>query len=165
MKQARVLGIAASIALGGYALASHADAAKELEVYKGSLGKFACNAKETGSGKQFKVTVEKTVEFDHTYVERYTEAKSADHPNPWNAVFLMSYDPATKMWVRNGVDNSGERNSGTSTGWQGDTWVWDVGGANIVIDRKGANAFDFAVDVKQKEGGVKRVAEATCKRV
>jgi hypothetical protein len=165
MKQARVLGVAVSIALGGFALASYADPAKELEVYKSSLGKFACNAKETGSGKQFKVTVEKTVEFDHTYVERYTEAKSADHPNPWNAVFLMSYDPASKTWVRNGVDNSGERNSGTSAGWQGDTWTWDVGGANIVIDRKGDNGFNFAVDVKQKEGGVKRVAEATCKRV
>ena len=42
--------------------------------------------------------------------------------------------------------------------------TWDVGGANIVIDRKGANGFNFAVDVKQKEGGVKRVAEAICKR-
>lgn len=164
MKQARVLGVAVSIAMGGFALASNADPAKELEVYKSSLGKFACNGKEVGSGKQFKATVEKTVELDHTYIERYTEAKSSDHPSPWSAVFLMSYDPETKQWVRNGVDNSGNRNSGTSTGWQGDTWVWDVGGANIVIDRKGANAFDFAVDVKQKEGGVKRVAEASCKR-
>lgn len=137
--------------------------APELDVYKSSLGKFACEARETGSGKTFKTQVEKTVLDGYIYMERYTETKSADHPEPWNAVFLMSYDAAAKKWVRNGVDNSGERNAGTSAGWQGDTWTWDVGGANIVIDRKG-NAFNYAVDVK-KDGGVKRVVEATCKRI
>jgi hypothetical protein len=34
---------------------------------------------------------------------------------------------------------------------------------NIVINRKGANAFTFAVDVKEGSG-VKRVVEANCKR-
>jgi hypothetical protein len=146
--------------------AALAEPMKELDVYNQSLGNFSCDAKETGSGKMFKARVEKTVEFDgHTFVERYIEMKSADHPNPWNAVFLMSYDPDSGNWVRNGIDNSGARNAASSTGWQGNTWVWENAGVNIVIDRKGSNGFTFAVDVKQSDGGVKRVAEALCKRI
>ena len=165
MKAAYAIGVAASLVLAGFATASNADPMKELAVYKGSLGKFGCDAKETGSGKAFKVTVDKTVEYDgHTYVEHYTEAKSGDHPSPWNAVFLMSYDPATQKWVRNGVDNSGNRNAATSSGWNGDTWVWENDGVNIVIDRKSASAFNFAVDVKDS-GNVKSVVEASCKRI
>ena len=165
MKAAKAFGVAASIVLAGFAVSSSADPMKELAVYKGSLGKFACDAKETGSGKTFKVTVDKTVEFDgNTYVEHYVEMKSADHPSPWNAVFIMSYDPSSKKWVRNGVDNSGERNAASSSGWNGDTWIWENDGVNIVVNKKGANGFTFAVDVKDG-GNVKRVAEATCKRI
>lgn len=150
--------------LAGLAGTAAADPMKELAVYKGSLGKFSCDARETGSGKMFKVTVDKTVEFDgHTYMERYVEAKSADHPNPWNGVFLMSYDPASSRWVRNGIDNSGARNAASSAGWSGDTWVWENDGVNIVIVRKGSNNFTFAVDVKDG-GNLKRVVEASCKR-
>ena len=65
--------------------------------------------------------------------------------------------------VRNGVDNSGERNAASSGGWSGDTWVWENDGVNIVVTRKGANAFVFDVDVKKPEG-IKRVAEGNCKR-
>ena len=50
--------MAASIVLVGFAQTGSADSMKELDVYKGSLGKFACDAKETGSGKAFKVTVD-----------------------------------------------------------------------------------------------------------
>lgn len=142
-----------------------AEPMKELDVYKGGLGKFSCDAKEIGSGKTFKARVETTVEFDgFTYVERYIEMKSADHPNPWNAIFIMSYDSDAKRWVRNGVDNSGNRNAASSSGWKGDTWVWENDGVNIVVDKKGANSFTFAVDVKEAGGGVKRVAEALCKK-
>lgn len=165
MKGVHVFGITASIVLAGFAMASNAEPMKELDVYKGSLGKFACDARETGSGKAFKATVDKTVEYDgYTYVERYVEMKSADHPSPWNAVFLMSYDSASQKWVRNGVDNSGNRNAASSSGWNGDTWVWENDGVNIVINKKGATAYTFAVDVKDG-GTVKRVAEATCKRI
>jgi hypothetical protein len=33
----------------------------------------------------------------------------------------MSYDLQEKRWVRNAVDNSGERNAASSSGWSGDT--------------------------------------------
>ncbi len=166
MTKNNTLGIAGALLLAAGITPASAEPMKELAVYKGSLGNFSCNAKETESGKTFKARVEKTAEFDgHTYVERYIEMKSADHPNPWNAVFLLSYDPDSGKWVRNGVDNSGARNAASSTGWQGNTWIWENDGVNIVIDQKGANSFTFAVDVKQSGGGVKRVAEALCKRV
>ena len=139
----------------------------ELGAYKdkNSLGKWACDAKELGSNKTFKANVEKTAEFDgNTYVERYAEVASNDHPNAWKAVFIMSYDPKAQKWVRNGVDNAGERNAASSSGWNGDTWVWENDGANIVLKAQGANAYSFAVDVK-KDSSVKRVVEAQCKRV
>ena len=166
MKLFKAVGIFGILVLASSISSAFAEPMTELAVYKSSLGKFSCDSKETGSGKSFKVTVEKTVEFDgHTYVERYVETKSADHSNPWNAIFIMSYDSASKRWVRNGVDNSGERNAASSSGWNGDTWIWENDGVNIVINRKGANNFTFAVDVKEAGGGVKRVVESSCKRV
>jgi len=117
-----------------------AEPMKELAAYKdkNSLGKWACDAKELGSGKTFKARVEKTAEFDgHTYIERYAEVASKDHPNAWKAVFIMSYDAKEKRWVRNGVDNAGERNAASSTGWNGDTWIWENDGANIVLKAQG----------------------------
>jgi hypothetical protein len=143
----------------------HAEPMKELAVYKSSLGKFSCDVKDLGSGKMFKGIVEKTVEFDgNTYIERYSEVANADHPNAWKAIFIMSYDPQSKRWVRNGVDNNGERNAASSSGWSGDTWVWENDGVNIVVTNKGAKAFTFDVEVKEA-GGTKRVAHANCNRV
>ncbi|MEQ1881357.1 MAG: hypothetical protein ABL878_10350 [Burkholderiales bacterium] len=117
MTQLREIGFATALLFAAHGTMALAEAMPELDVYKGSLGKFTCNAKEIGSGKTFKATVEKTVEFDgHTYLERYVEMKSADHPSPWNAVFLLSYDSGAKRWVRNGIDNSGSRNAASSSG-------------------------------------------------
>jgi hypothetical protein len=144
---------------------AQAEPMKELAVYKSSLGKFNCDVKDLGSGKAFKGIVDKTVEFDgNTYVERYSEVANADHPSAWKSIFIMSYDPQANRWVRNGVDNNGDRNAASSTGWQGDTWVWENDGVNIVVTRQGAKAFTFDVDVKEA-AGVKRVAHAECKRV
>lgn len=166
MLQRTTIGIAAALLLSAGITSASAEPMKEVDVYKGNVGKFSCDGKENGSGKMFKATVETTVEFDgHTYVERYTEMKSADHPNPWSSVFLMSYDPDSGKWVRNGVDNSGARNAASSTGWNGNTWVWENDAVNIVVEKQGKKGFTFAVDVKQSEGGVKRVAEAMCKRI
>jgi len=165
MKLFQAIGISGILVLAFSLTSAFAEPKKELAVYKSSLGKFSCDAREIGSGKSFKATVEKTAEFDgHTYVERYVEMKSADHPNPWDGIFIMSYDPASNRWVRNGIDNSGERNAASSSGWNGDIWVWENDGVNIVIKRKGASAYTFAVDVKQSDGGVKRVVEGNCTR-
>jgi hypothetical protein len=163
MKGTWKFGIAASVALLGFSALAGAGGMKELDAYKGGLGKWTCDAKETGSGKMFKATIENSAEFDgNTYVEKYTEFKSADHPNPWSAVFLMSYDPDSKRWVRNGVDNSGGRNAASSSGWNNDTWVWENDGVNIVVTRSGSKR-TFAVDVKDG-GNLKRVVEANCKK-
>jgi hypothetical protein len=93
-----------------------------------------------------------------------TRKKRSCWPNPWNGIFIQSYDKDGQKWVRDGVDNSSERNAASSTGWSGDTWVWENDGVNIVINRKGGGGFTFAVDVKEAGGGVKRVVEASCKR-
>ena len=144
---------------------SHADVAPELNAYRGKTGRFECNAQETGSGKTFKAYVENEVAYDgHTFVERYYEVASPDRPQAWKAIFLMSYDTQARRWVRNGVDNAGQRNAASSSGWNGDTWVWEMDGANIPVTKKGPDAFTFAVDVKE-QGKLKRVVEALCKRM
>lgn len=136
---------------------------KELETYKRGLGKWSCDAKELASGKTFKAQIHLTAELDgNTYVERYVEIANPKHTGPWKAIFLMSYDPKVQKWVRSGVDNNGERNAATASGWKDDTWVWESDGANIVITQKGAKVRTFAVDVKEGSG-VKRVVEASCK--
>ncbi len=164
MKASRVSSIAASVLMASFAI-TLLGAPQELDAYKGGLGKWNCDAKETGSGKTFKATIENSVEFEgNTYVEKYTEFKSADHPSPWSAVFIMSYDEGTKRWVRNGVDNSGGRNAASSAGWQDKTWVWENDGVNIVVADKGPKARTFAVDVKDG-GNVKRVVVASCKKI
>jgi len=153
-----------ALSLGTGSLAQ-ADVAPELDAYRGKTGRFECDAQETGSGNKFKAYVENEVAYDgHTFVERYYEVANPDHPQAWKAIFLMSYDPQAKRWVRNGVDNAGQRNAATSSGWKGDTWVWEMDGANIPVTKKGPDAFTFAVDVKD-QGKTKRVVEALCKRM
>jgi len=164
MKKSQAIGSTVSLVFAACSLAVNAAPMKELDAYKASLGKWACVVKELGSGKTFKSVAEKTAEFDgNTYVERYYEIASADHPDAWKAIFIMSYDPQTNRWVRSGVDNSGERNAASSSGWSGDTWVWENDAVNIVITQKGAKAYMFGVDVKEGSG-VKRVAEGSCTR-
>lgn len=164
MNAGRKFGLIASVVLGGFVLTAAAGP-KELEAYKGGLGKWSCDAKELGSGKMFKATIENSTEFEgNTFIEKYTEMKSSAHPSPWSAVFIMSYDEESKRWVRNGVDNSGNRNAASSAGWQGKTWVWENDGVNIVVNDMGPKARSFAVDVKDG-GNIKRVVEASCRRI
>lgn len=165
MKASLSVGVVATLFFGAFAAPAGAEPMKELAVYRNGLGKWTCDAKEVGSGKAFKALVDFSVEFDgNTYIERYAEIASSDHPNPWKGIFIMSYDPQSQRWVRNGVDNSGVRNAASSSGWNDNTWVWESDAVNIVINQKGAKARTFAIDVKDA-AGVKRVVEAVCKRV
>jgi hypothetical protein len=149
----------------GTSLSSHGQVAPELDAYRGKTGRFECNAQEIGSGKTFKAYVENEVAYDgNTFVERYYEVPSAERPQAWKAIFLMSYDEKARRWVRNGVDNAGQRNAASSSGWKGDTWTWEMDGANIPVTKRGPDAFSFAVDVKD-QGKVKRVVEALCTRM
>ena len=142
-----------------------AESMKELDVYEGNLGKWNCDGKEMGSGKAFKAVAEFTADFDgKTYIERYYEMPNADRPNAWKGIFIMSYDPKAGRWVRNGLDNSGERNAASSSGWNNNTWVWENDWVNIVIQKQSGNARTFAIDVKG-DGGVQRVVEASCTRI
>ena len=152
------------IALATMAAITVAEPMKELDAYKKNVGNWSCDAKEPESGKPYKAGIDITNEFDgFTYVERYYEIANTDHPNAWKAIFILSYDAQAKRWVRNGVDNSGERNAASSSGWNGDTWVWENDGVAIPIVQREVNAFTFAVDVKDI-GKLKRVAEGLCKR-
>ena len=164
MKVTRIAAIAVFVAVGTSGVTANAEPMKELAIYKGNLGKWTCDAKDLGSGKAFKAVAEFSVEFDgNTYIERYYEIANVDHPNAWKGIFIMSYDPQSRRWVRSGIDNSGERNAASSSGWNGNTWVWENDAVNIVIDQQSTNARTVGIDVKDP-AGVKRVVELSCKR-
>jgi hypothetical protein len=165
MNETAVLAVATSVLLMASPNACHAEPMKELAVYKDNLGKWNCDAKDLGSGKSFKAVAEYTTEFDgNTYIERYYEMGSSDHPNPWKGILLMSFDPKAGRWVRTGLDNSGNPIAASSSGWNENTWVWENDFVNVVIQKQSKNARTFAIDVKG-DGGVKRVVEASCKRI
>ena len=139
---------------------------KELDTLRAMLGKWACDAKTTGAGGHaFKAGFELVTEFDgHTFVERYWEEKSPDHPQAFKAIFLWTYDPATQRYVRNGLDHLGRRNSASATGWHGDSWVWDREGLRVPLLCRPSNGIDFTTDI-QKDGQWLTVVEASCKKL
>ena len=78
MNYRHAVAVAASVLLAVAGVVANAEPMKELAVYKASLGKWVCDAKETGSGKSFKAVAEFAVEFDgNTYVERYQEDENS----------------------------------------------------------------------------------------
>ena len=165
MKASHAVTVTMLLIGGVVAASAHAEPMKELEAYRNGLGKWTCDAKEIGSGKAFKATAEFSVELDdNTYMERYAEIANSERPNPWKGIFIMSYDPQSQRWVRNGVDNSGMRNAATSGGWNDNIWVWENDYVNIVINQTGAKVRNVAIEVKDATG-VKRVVEALCKRI
>lgn len=166
MNAVHVVSVTMLLIVGVFAASAHAEPMKELAAYRNGLGKWTCDAKEIGSGKAFKATAEFSAELDgNTYIERYVEIANSERPNPWKGIFIMSYDPQSQRWVRNGVDNSGMRNAATSSGWHDNIWVWENDYLNIVINQIGTQARTVAIDVKDATTGVKRVVEATCRRM
>ena len=61
----------------------------------------------------------------------YTETKTAKNPMPFGVRGFWGYDPAIKKFILGGVDNMGGYSTGTSAGWNGDSFVvegpWHMG--------------------------------------
>ncbi len=137
----------------------------ELENYRWAVGQYSCAGETRGEGSHsFTATFSLTRALNGgVYVERYVEAKSAQHPNPFSVMYLWTYDTQNKRYVRNGVDGDGGRYEQTATGWNDGVWIWDAGGFRIPITREGDNQFSFRAELL-KDGDWVQLASGTCKK-
>ena len=136
----------------------------ELENYRWQVGYYRCAGETAGEGAHpFTATYTLTWDLDGgVYIERYIEAKTAEHQQPFSIIHLYTYDTKNKRYVRNGVDGNGGRHEHTSTGWNDGVWVWDAGGFRIPITR-GDNQFSFRAELL-KDGNWVLLASGTCKK-
>jgi hypothetical protein len=141
-----------------------AQAPSELETYRWQTGSYKCTGQTAGEGAHpFTATYTLTRELDGSvYVERYVEAKTAQHTQPFSIIHLYTYDSKNQRYIRNGVDGSGGRHEHTSNGWNDGVWTWDAGGFRIPITRA-ENGFNFKAEL-QKEGNWVLLASGTCKK-
>ena len=100
----------------------------------------------------------------------YAERKTAANPHPNAGIVHWGYDGETKKLVAGSVGNVGAYAIQASTGWQGDTLVWEgpfhTGGATIqgrdTFVRKGRAVVHTAE--LQIDGNWQKVDEETCTR-
>jgi hypothetical protein len=136
----------------------------QLDDYRWMVGSYRCAGETAGEGAHpFTATFALTRELDGgVYIERYVEAKTAQHQQPFSIVHLYTYDAKNQRYVRNGVDGNGGRHEHTSTGWSNGVWTWNAGGFRIPVTR-GDNQFTFNAEL-QKDGNWVLLARGTCKK-
>lgn len=162
MSQKTIIGlVAASSLIAAQALAKPP---AELDNYRWQVGQYSCAGETTGdSAHAFTATYSLTRSLDGgVYVERYAEAKTAQHSDPFSIIHLYTYDTQKQHYVRNGVDGNGGRHEHISTGWKDGVWTWDAGGFRIPITR-GDNQFSFRAELL-KDGNWVLLASGTCKK-
>jgi hypothetical protein len=161
MKKLAMIGLSCAVFVAAPALAQRLP---QLDDYQWQVGSYTCNGETTGEGAHpFTATYSLTRELDGgVYIERYAEAKTAQHQQPFSIVHLYTYDAKTRRYVRNGVDGNGGRHEHTSAGWTDGVWIWDAGGFRIPIKR-GDNGFDFKAELL-KDGNWVLLASGTCRR-
>jgi len=103
---------------------------------------------------------------------RYTERKTAANPHPAAGIVHWGYDGEQKKLVSGSVGNAGDYATQVSSGWQGDSLVWEgsvhTGTATLpgrdTFTRRGKNTAVHAGSL-QVEGNWQKVDEETCSRV
>lgn len=154
----------AGAVLALFASVAFAQKPAQLDDYAWQVGNYQCTGETKGEGAHpFTATYSLTRELDGgVYIERYVEAKTAQHQQPFAIIHLYTYDAQNKRYVRNGVDGGGGRHEHTSTGWNDGVFTWDAGGFRIPITR-GDNQFSFKAEL-QKDGNWVLLATGTCKK-
>ena len=116
MKRLLVIGLSCS---GFVAAPTSAQTPPQLDDYRWAVGSYRCTGETAGEGAHpFTATFSLTRDLDGgVYVERYVEAKTAQHQQAFSIIHLWTYDSKNQRYVRNGVDGNGGRHEHTSTGW------------------------------------------------
>ncbi|MBX9629591.1 MAG: hypothetical protein K2X67_03640 [Burkholderiales bacterium] len=161
MKRSLVIGLGCLVFV---AAPSFAQTPPQLDDYRWQVGSYRCVGETAGEGAHpFTATYSLTRDLDGgVYLERYIEAKTAQHQQPFSIIHLYTYDTKNQRYVRNGVDGNGGRHEHTSTGWSNGVWIWDAGGFRIPITR-GENQFSFKAEL-MKDGNWVLLASGVCKK-
>lgn len=161
MKRLGMIGLGCAVFV---AVPSFAQTPPQLDDFRWQVGSYKCTGNTAGEGAHpFTATYSLTRDLDGgVYVERYVEAKTAQHQQPFSIIHLYTYDTKNQRYVRNGVDGNGGRHEHTSTGWTDGVWIWDAGGFRIPITR-GENQFSFKAEL-MKDGNWVLLASGVCKK-
>ncbi len=103
---------------------------------------------------------------------RWEESKSKDSPTPVSVQIYSGYDAGKKSIVRTDVDSMGSIAHFTSTGWAGDSMVFDgqmMGAmgrmaAKHTFTKKGEKEVSASLDLTGPDGKAMTVREWTCKK-
>jgi len=119
--------------------------APESDAFKMFAGAWACEGTANlGPEKSAKIKANIKVKnelggFWQSFV--YTEKKTKDYPGAITAMGTWGWDAISKKFVRGEFQSSGGYVTGTSAGWVGDTFTWDLEISNFMGKIKGKHIF------------------------
>jgi hypothetical protein len=103
---------------------------------------------------------------------RYTENTTAKNPHPYAVVAFWGWDEGQKKIVAGSIDNVGGYSVQSSSGWSGDTLVFE-GPAHMgptapngrdTFTRSGSSTMTHSFAIPDSAGGWKKFDEETCKK-
>lgn len=147
---------------------------KELDVFVGHWhcqGQVAASPMGPAHPNDTDVRIERALDGYWLALE-LRERKTAENPHPFSGLSQWGYDPGRKLFVERWVDSSGAYSEQTSTGWNGDTFVFagDMLGGETKMPvrdtfvRKGKDELAHTGEV-QIDGKWAPMVTDTCKRV
>ena len=151
--------------------------AAENDGLKMFIGNWTCaGTAMAGPGKTVKVKATAKVKnelggFWQSFV--YTEQKTKDYPMAITAMGTWGWEAQSKKFVRAEFQANGAYVTGTSTGWSGDTFSWDLEVSNFMgkisavhtFTKKGDKEFAHKIDAKVPGSpGPVTLFEVTCKK-
>lgn len=119
--------------------------APESDAFKMFAGTWTCEGTANlGPEKTVKIKANAKVKnelggFWQSFV--YTEKKSKDYPAAITAMGTWGWDAVSKKFVRGEFQSSGGYVTGTSAGWVGDTFTWDLEVSNFMGKIKAKHIF------------------------
>ena len=149
----------------------------EADALKMFVGSWTCEGTAMlGPGKTAKIKATAKVKnelggFWQTFV--YTEQKTKDYPMAVTAMGTWGWEAQSKKFVRAEFQSSGGYVTGTSTGWTGDTFTWDLEVSNFMgkmaskhtFTKKGDKEFVHKLEVKMPGSpGPVPIFDVTCKK-
>jgi len=171
-------------ALAGVSQAAAPDApappskpAAENDALKMFAGNWTCEGTAMlGPGKTVKIKATAKTKNDlggfwQSFV--YIEQKSKDYPMAITAMGTWGWDAQSKEFVRAEFQSTGGYVTGTSTGWTGDTFTWDLDVSNFMgkmnakhfFIKKSAREFVHKMEAKMPGApGPVPLFEVTCKK-
>jgi hypothetical protein len=155
--QAGLVALGCAISAGAIA-----DVPSQVDDYKWATGTWKCKGLASNPPHPFTATFTLTREMDGAaYLERWVEDRSAEHTQPFSVMYLWTYDPKAKLYVRTGVDGGANQVAASSPGWQNGVWTWEAQGFRIPVTRDGSRHFHLSAEL-QKDGAWVTLAEADC---